>query len=75
MVRSIREIFSTVDSYIKEECLERSYRLVYYPVSVESAITGCNAVMLWLSGVVINRTFTSGGVDVSAHAYPSIIAA
>ena len=27
------------------------------------------AVMLWLSGVVIDRTFTSGGVDVGARLF------
>ena len=32
------------------------------------------AVTLWLSGVVVDRTFTSGGVDVRAQAYSLIIA-
>ena len=47
--------FLTVDSYIMDEHLERSYCLVYY--------------------LVIDQTFTSGGVDVSAHAYLLIITA
>ena len=33
------------------------------------------AVTLWLSGVVIDRTFTSGGVEVRMQAYSLIIAA
>ena len=33
------------------------------------------AVTLWLSGVVVDRAFTSGGVDVRAEAYLSNIAA
>ena len=32
------------------------------------------AVTLWLSGVVVDRAFTSGGVDVRAQAYSLIIA-
>ena len=32
------------------------------------------AVMLWLSGVVVNRAFTPGGVDMHAEAYLLIIA-
>ena len=41
-----------------DECLERSTR---YPENQVSL-----AVMLWLSGVVIDQTFTLGGVDVHA---------
>ena len=33
------------------------------------------AVMLWLSGVVLNRAFTSGGVDVRTETYLLIITA
>ena len=33
------------------------------------------AVTLWLSGVVIDQTFTSGSVDVRTQAYSLIIAA
>ena len=33
------------------------------------------AVTLWLSGVVIDQTFTSGSVDVRTQAYSFIIAA
>ena len=43
-VRSIHKIFLTVDGYIMNEHLERSYHLVYYQVSGEAAIAGCNTV-------------------------------
>ena len=49
------ELFLTVGSYIMDEHLERSYRLVYY--------------------LVVDQTFTSGGVDVTAHAYSLVITA
>ena len=61
----IREIFLTVDSYMMDECLERSLRIVYYQASGEPAIAGCNAV------TVSSCTFTSGGVDVRAHLFVS----
>ena len=60
-----------VDSYIMNECLERSCRLVYYPVESQLLLV----VTVWLSGVVIDWTFTLGGVDVSAHTYLFIITA
>ena len=44
MVLSIREIFLMVDSYIMDKHMEHSYCLVYYQVSGELVITGCNAV-------------------------------
>ena len=49
-----------------DERLESSWRLVYYQVSGEPGIAGC---------VVIDRTFTSGSVDLCAQAYSLIIAA
>ena len=55
-----------VDSYM----MERSCRLVYYPVESQLSLV----VTVWLSGVVIDWTFTLGGVDVSAHTYLLIIA-
>ena len=45
-----------VDSYNVDECLINNQ----VPREVSLAVT------LWLSGVVLDRTFTSGGVDVHA---------
>ena len=61
-VRSAK-FFLTVDSYIMASA--------YYQVSGKLSLV----VSLWLSGVVVDRTFTSGGVDVRAHAYSLIITA
>ena len=52
--------FLAVDGYIIEKSLERSYRLVYYQVSGEPAIACCNTEAV---RVVVDQTFTSGGVD------------
>ena len=49
-----------VDDYNMDERPERSERLVCYQVSL--IIAGCNAVAL--RGMVVDRTFTSEGVDV-----------
>ena len=57
MVRSICEIFLTVDGYNMNE----------NQVSL--------TVMLWLSGVVVDRVLISGGVDVHVETYLLIIAA
>ena len=47
-----------------DECLELSNHLVHYLESQLSLV-----VMLWLSGVVIDRTFSSGGVDMRARLF------
>ena len=62
MVRSIREIFLTVDGYIMDERLERSLRL-----SREPAITGSNAVADRSSRRLIGRL--PWEVWTCAHAY------
>ena len=41
-----------------DDCLKH---LVYYQISL--------AVTLWLSGVVVDWTFTPGGVDMHAHLF------
>ena len=51
--RSIRKIFLTVNGYNLDEHLESSERLVYYQVTGEPGILA----------VVVDRTFTMGGVD------------
>ena len=66
----IPQNFLMVDSYMMDKRLERSCRLVYYPVESQLSLV----VTVWLSGVVIDWTFTLGGVDVSAHTYLLIIA-
>ena len=48
----------TVDGYNMDECLARVFLAFRY---WESQIS--------LSGVVVDQIFTSGGVDVRAHAY------
>ena len=36
----------TVDGYNMDECLKHSWHLVYYQVSREPGIVGCNAVAI-----------------------------
>ena len=49
-----------VDGYSMDEHLEHSKCLVYYSYRESQVLL---AVMLWLSGVVVDRTFTSGSMD------------
>ena len=57
------KFFLTVDDHNMDKRLESSWHLVYYQVSGEPGIA-----------VVVDRTFTSGSVDLHAQAYSLIIA-
>ena len=62
------QIFLTVDSYTMDGCLEHSYHLVCYQESGEPAMADRNTVAVRSSRLlVVNLTFTSGGVDVCTH--------
>ena len=54
-----------VNNYNMDERLESSWRLVYYQVQKSQG----------LLAIVIDRTFTSGSVDLCVQAYSLIIAA
>ena len=66
-VDKFSRFFLTVDGYIMDEPLECSLCLVYYHVLGELAMADCNSVAVRSSQLVVDRTFTSGGVDVRAH--------
>ena len=56
---SIRNFFLIVDDCNMDECLESSWHLVYYQISGEPGI----------GPVVVDRTFTSGSVDLRASLF------
>ena len=66
--RSIRDIFLTVDNCSMDEHLESSWGLLYYQVSGEPGIAGCNR----RSDIYLGNCPT---VDLRAQAYSLIIAA
>ena len=67
----ICKIFLAVDGYIIQKCLERSYRLVYYQVSGDPAITCCNTEAVRSSR---RSDVYLGRCGQCTHAYSLIIA-
>ena len=66
--RSLFDPQNLVDGYIMDKHLDRAQHLVYYQVSGEPGIAGCNAVAVWSSR-------RSDVYFVRAHTYLLIIAA